>query len=991
MTKKLLVVFLALTLVFAFATTALAAADISDYITISPSASSQEYVTNVSCSAAQATNLSGGATVSFTSFTVTEGGSTVGTGTHSATISSITPGKHTYTIKVVANVAFTDATQNITAGEATHTFVAYVGDPDANITVTNNDTSNQELVAPSGSGTTYVLHIDKDVVGFDNVTVALASGSGSAELAINGNVVTSPVALNRVDNSDVTIVVTPENENPAKKKTYTIEVEDDYDVAELRSMGLFSPNAQNEITGTYNKSANSVGMDIDFTGASVAGSSLPTGVMVTSDAGDYSVNLNKTALDAASLSFTLTVTALDGTTTADYTVELTQLTDAKLTGLKFYSQKNENSRYEYDVDGDELQLESLPEEIFAKATWESGNVGDLYFFGKKITPDRDGWYTIELSMTEEMPVAYATAGSSSKTTYETYELQRPLLIEAFVNDEDSSKKAKDFELNCYKTKFSVDIDEDWDDDLYIYLEAAGNAEIEQVDIDKKKDVDPIKKNSNYYKFDLDSDGETKVVVTVSCNGEEEDYTLTITNDGSSGSGLIDKLYVASDDSTSSKYQFDVYPSVDEDVTDYYVFIPEDDRTSTFFVRIDTDDDVEWEFEGKTYDSEDWSDSVSMPRVGADETYDIEIDGEDYTITVYVGDEDDDDSDVLDKLAIKSGSTKTASKATAVSFNFNPNTASYTVNCPSQYVWITPTADDSGQLLFINGEKVSSGKVSQMITLTKGKTTTVEVYVVSENREETKTYTLKLSMGGANTLRSLSVGNLSLTPAFSNDIHNYTAKVANATSSIQVSAIADSTSAVVTISGTAADGTSLGSSRSGSGTFTLKEGLNYLTISVLDGTSYNYFYVSIYRIPAKFNVVVSNQMISINNGAAQTITAYNVNGNNFVQLRDLAKLMKDSSKKFNVGYDNPTRTVTMTTGSAYTGDATASLAKPKRTVASNQSFRCDGKAIYPMAYNIDDVNYVMVRDLASLMDFGCSYDNNSRTIRVTTTSSYVFNR
>lgn len=166
-------------------------------------------------------------------------------------------------------------------------------------------------------------------------------------------------------------------------------------------------------------------------------------------------------------------------------------------------------------------------------------------------------------------------------------------------------------------------------------------------------------------------------------------------------------------------------------------------------------------------------------------------------------------------------------------------------------------------------------------------------------------------------------------------------------------------------------------------------MNVVTVYVGSRTSGNYYTISIYRETANPTVVVSNQKIAVDNGSAQTLTAYNIGGNNFLQLRDLAALLRNTDAAFSLSYNDATRTATMTSGGTYrlTGLENAALAKYKSCVASNQSFVLDRASVYPMAYNIDGVNYVMIRDLACLMDFGVSYSDSARTLYVDTDGSY----
>ena len=50
---------------------------------------------------------------------------------------------------------------------------------------------------------------------------------------------------------------------------------------------------------------------------------------------------------------------------------------------------------------------------------------------------------------------------------------------------------------------------------------------------------------------------------------------------------------------------------------------------------------------------------------------------------------------------------------------------------------------------------------------------------------------------------------------------------------------------------------------------------------------------------------------------------------------------------------------------------------------------DNAAITPMAYNVDDNNYIMLRDLGLLLDFQVDFDTTTKTVFIDTTSSYHY--
>jgi len=64
-----------------------------------------------------------------------------------------------------------------------------------------------------------------------------------------------------------------------------------------------------------------------------------------------------------------------------------------------------------------------------------------------------------------------------------------------------------------------------------------------------------------------------------------------------------------------------------------------------------------------------------------------------------------------------------------------------------------------------------------------------------------------------------------------------------------------------------------------------------------------------------------------------------------------------------------------------------VAAAVNAVVSNQKFVVDGAAASVSAYNIGGYNYFKLRDLASALDFGVTYDNDARTATLTSQAHY----
>jgi len=128
-----------------------------------------------------------------------------------------------------------------------------------------------------------------------------------------------------------------------------------------------------------------------------------------------------------------------------------------------------------------------------------------------------------------------------------------------------------------------------------------------------------------------------------------------------------------------------------------------------------------------------------------------------------------------------------------------------------------------------------------------------------------------------------------------------------------------------------------------------------------------------------------------NGAATAFEAYNIGGNNYFKLRDLAYALNGTAKQFEVGYDNATKAITLTTGQAYTpdggemasGDGTAKTATPTAS-----RIYLDGVELDLTVYLIGGNNFFKLRDLMEAIDVFVGYDNATKAITLDTSKRYV---
>lgn len=123
-----------------------------------------------------------------------------------------------------------------------------------------------------------------------------------------------------------------------------------------------------------------------------------------------------------------------------------------------------------------------------------------------------------------------------------------------------------------------------------------------------------------------------------------------------------------------------------------------------------------------------------------------------------------------------------------------------------------------------------------------------------------------------------------------------------------------------------------------------------------------------------------------NGTPVDIGAYGIGGNNYFKLRDVAMLLKDTQGKFQVGFDDATKKITLTTGESYTavgGELAARDTVNRFGNPTASDIFVDGQAVDLAAYNIGGNNYFKLRDLGSALGFAVTWDEASRTVNITT--------
>lgn len=122
-----------------------------------------------------------------------------------------------------------------------------------------------------------------------------------------------------------------------------------------------------------------------------------------------------------------------------------------------------------------------------------------------------------------------------------------------------------------------------------------------------------------------------------------------------------------------------------------------------------------------------------------------------------------------------------------------------------------------------------------------------------------------------------------------------------------------------------------------------------------------------------------------NGTEANLIAYNIGGNNYVRVRDVALLLQNTASGFDVQWNNAARRVELTSYRFYTPNGTENAPLPAgtRTVRSlTEPTVADGVTSMIAAYNIDGYTYYKLRSLGDLCGFAVDWEAATQTVVVT---------
>ncbi|MGN0163738.1 MAG: hypothetical protein ACI4EA_09220 [Candidatus Ornithomonoglobus sp.] len=128
------------------------------------------------------------------------------------------------------------------------------------------------------------------------------------------------------------------------------------------------------------------------------------------------------------------------------------------------------------------------------------------------------------------------------------------------------------------------------------------------------------------------------------------------------------------------------------------------------------------------------------------------------------------------------------------------------------------------------------------------------------------------------------------------------------------------------------------------------------------------------------------------GSVKNFEVYNIDGNNYFKLRDIAFILSGSSKQFDISWDSENDAINLISGKEYTPVGNEMTRQfniaPRTAVSTTSAVYLDGKALNLSAYNIDNSNYFKLRDLGEALDFSVEWNSGKNYIYIETMFGYV---
>jgi len=137
------------------------------------------------------------------------------------------------------------------------------------------------------------------------------------------------------------------------------------------------------------------------------------------------------------------------------------------------------------------------------------------------------------------------------------------------------------------------------------------------------------------------------------------------------------------------------------------------------------------------------------------------------------------------------------------------------------------------------------------------------------------------------------------------------------------------------------------------------------------------------VPSAHNVLIDGEAVSFR--------AFNIDGNNFFMLRDIAYVLSGTDSQFEMSWDAEEGAINLIPGQAYTvegGEMQPAADAPETALPSTAIVLVDGEQVQLRAYNIGGNNFFMLRDLGETLRFYVAWDEEASAVVISTTAYQV---
>lgn len=137
------------------------------------------------------------------------------------------------------------------------------------------------------------------------------------------------------------------------------------------------------------------------------------------------------------------------------------------------------------------------------------------------------------------------------------------------------------------------------------------------------------------------------------------------------------------------------------------------------------------------------------------------------------------------------------------------------------------------------------------------------------------------------------------------------------------------------------------------------------------------------IPTSSKVIVNGKEIAFD--------SYNIGGNNFFKLRDIAMALSGTTPQFDIVWLSEVQVICLELRKSYSpigGELTEGDGTVKKAIRTNTCVSI-GECIYNFdLYNINGNNYFKLREIANYLDFSVEWDAQNNCVIIDTESPYI---